>query len=191
MVSRSVETFLAGYDLGTMATKAEAPSVSPRVALLLQATDQGYDHKSWHGPVLRGTLRGVTAEQAAWRPAPGRHSIWELAVHAAYWKYSILRRLRKGERGGFPLPGSNWFPRPAELSEQAWKDDLRVLAEMHKELRQAIEGLSDTDLDSTPEGSKTRLDNLILGGAFHDIYHAGQIQLLKRLQGIGGGTVEG
>lgn len=175
-----------------MTAKAEAPpSISPRVALLLQAYDQGYDHKSWHGPVLRGALRGVTAEQAAWRPAPGRHNIWELAVHAAYWKYSILRRIRRMERGSFPFPGSNWFQRPVELSERAWKEDLRVLGEIHRDLRRAIEGLSDEDLDRTPDGSKTRLDNLILGGAFHDIYHAGQIQLLKRLQGIGGGPAEG
>jgi hypothetical protein len=105
--------------LDTMTTRAETPSPSPRVALLLQAYDQGYDHKSWHGPVLRGTLRGVTAEQAAWRPAPGRHNIWELAVHAAYWKYSILRRIRRMDRGSFPFPGSNWFPRPVEPGERA------------------------------------------------------------------------
>jgi hypothetical protein len=162
---------------------------SPRVTLLLEALDRGYDHKSWHGPVLRGSLRGVTAAQAAWRPAPGRHNIWELAVHAAYWKYAILRRLRRELRGSFPLKGSNWFPRPqAEADEAAWKGDLRLLADMHRELRRAVEGISDDALDQVPEGSKTRLGDLILGGSFHDIYHAGQIQLLKRLQGIGGGA---
>jgi len=58
---------------------------NPRVQLLLRALDTAYDHSSWHGPILRGSLRGVSAEEAAWRPAPGRHNIWELAVHAAYW----------------------------------------------------------------------------------------------------------
>lgn len=160
---------------------------SPRVTLLLDALDRGFDHKSWHGPILKGSLRGITAAQAAWRPAPGRHNIWELAVHAAYWKYAILRRLRRELRGSFPLKGSNWFPRPeGSAGEEDWKRDLRLLSDMHRELRRAVEEVSDEALDQVPEGSKTRLADLILGGAFHDIYHAGQIQLLKRLQGIGG-----
>lgn len=86
----------------------------PRVAVLLRLIDQAYDKKSWHGTNLRGSLRGLSAEDAAWRPAVGRHNIWELAVHAAYWKYSVLRRLRGGERGGFPVKGSNWFRRPED-----------------------------------------------------------------------------
>jgi DinB family protein len=162
------------------------PSPQPRVLLLLKALDQGYDHKSWHGTVLRGSLRGISAEQAAWRPAPSRHNIWELAVHAAYWKYSILRRLRRDEEVRFPLKGSNWFPRPeGEIDERAWKADLQILATMHRGLRQAVSSLHDEDLESIPEGSKTRIVDLVLGGAFHDIYHAGQIQLLKRLYKIG------
>jgi hypothetical protein len=162
------------------------PSPQPRVLLLLKALDQSYDRKSWHGPVLRGSLRGVTAEQAAWRPAPPRHNVWELAVHAAYWKYSVLRRLRRGEEIRFPLKGSNWFPRPeGEIDERAWKADLQILAAMHRDLRQAVATLRDEDLEVIPKGSKTRLVDLILGSAFHDIYHAGQIQLLKRLYRTG------
>src|SRR4029453_13137248 len=111
---------------------------NPRVSVLLHDLDQSYDRKSWHGPVLRGSLRGVSAEQAAWRPAPGRHNIWELAVHAAYWKYTVLRRLRRGEEIRFALKGSNWFPRPeGEADERAWKADLQLLGEVHRDLRQA------------------------------------------------------
>jgi len=157
-------------------------SANPRVAVLLKALDQGYDHKSWHGSILRGSLRGVSAEAAAWRPGPSRHNVWELALHAAYWKYIILRRMRGGLAARFPVEGSDWFPRPeGEPSEKAWKADLGVLGAMHRDLRAAVAALSDADLDRTPEGSTTRLDDLILGGAFHDIYHAGQIQLVKRL----------
>jgi hypothetical protein len=156
---------------------------NPRVSVLLLDLDQSYDHKSWHGPVLRGSLRGVAAEQAAWRPAPDRHNIWELAVHAAYWKYSVLRRLRS-EEIRFPLKGSNWFPRPeGEPSERAWKADLQILGAVHRDLREAVAALSDRDLEAIPEGSKTRVIDLVSGVARHDIYHAGQIQLLKRLCG--------
>lgn len=153
---------------------------NPRVFVLLRALDQGYDHKSWHGPILKGSLRGLSAEQAAWRPAPSRHNVWEIAVHAAYWKYSVLHRLRPEVR--FPLKGSNWFPRPeGEPSEPAWKADLQVLADVHRDLRQAVASLSDGDLETVPQGSKTRVLDLVLGVAHHDVYHAGQIQLLKRL----------
>jgi uncharacterized damage-inducible protein DinB len=155
----------------------------PRIAALLRLIDQAYDKKSWHGTNLRGSLRGLSAQEAAWRPTANRHNIWELAVHAAYWKYSVLRRLRGSERGGFPVKGSNWFLRPeGSPDEKAWKEDLALLARMHRELREAVEGLSDEALDQIPPGSKTRSDDLISGVAFHDIYHAGQIQLLKRLR---------
>lgn len=155
---------------------------NPRVSVLLLDLDQGYDRKSWHGPVLRGSLRGVPAEQAAWRPAPGRHNVWELAVHAAYWKYTVLRRLRRGEEIRFPLRGSNWFPRPeGEPTERAWKADLQILGGMHRQLRVAVAALREDDLERIPEGSKTRTMDLVLGVARHDVYHAGQIQLLKRL----------
>ena len=51
--------------------------------VLFDFIDEAFDKKSWHGPNLRGSLRGVTAQQAAWRPGPDRHNIWELALHAA------------------------------------------------------------------------------------------------------------
>jgi uncharacterized damage-inducible protein DinB len=154
---------------------------NPGVQILLRALDTGYDHKSWHGPILKGSLRGISPEEAAWRPAPGRHNVWELAIHAAYWKYSVLHRLRREVR--FPLKGSNWFPRPeGEISEQAWKADLRILEQMHRDLRAAVTALWDEDLETVPQGSKTKVRDLVLGAAYHDIYHAGQIQLLKRLR---------
>ncbi|HSF40020.1 MAG TPA: DinB family protein, partial [Thermoanaerobaculia bacterium] len=77
---------------------------------------------------------------------------------------------------------SNWFPRPSgEPSERVWKADLAVLAGMHRRLRAAVAELADGDLDKVPEGSKTKIVDLVLGVAYHDIYHAGQIQILKRL----------
>lgn len=159
--------------------------LDPRVALLLGTIDQGYDRKSWHGTTLRGSLRGVSAAEAAWRPAPDRHNIWELAVHAAYWKYSVLRRLRGGGRGSFPLEGSNWFARPidpGDPDERTWKQDLALLGQMHRDLRAAVAGFRGEDLDRVPDGSATTVADLVTGVAFHDIYHAGQIQLLKRLR---------
>jgi uncharacterized damage-inducible protein DinB len=151
------------------------------VKAILRIIDQAYDRQSWHGANLRGSLRGVTFRQAAWRPSRSRHNIWEIAVHAAYWKYAAWRRLTGGGRGSFPLKGSNWFRRPQELSEEAWKSDLALLDQMHRSLRSSVEQLSDTALSRAPRGSKVTNFALLSGVAAHDVYHAGQIQLLKRL----------
>src|SRR5690348_5416895 len=87
--------------------------------LVLTLLDEGYQKKTWHGPNLRQSLKGVSARQAAWRPGPGRHNIWEVALHAAYWKYAVRRRIEGGKRGSFALKGHNFFARPGKgkLSE--------------------------------------------------------------------------
>jgi uncharacterized damage-inducible protein DinB len=151
------------------------------IAILLTQLDQAYDRRSWHGPNLRGSLRGLSLPQAAWRPAAARHNIWEVAVHAAYWKYAVRRRLTGEKRGSFPLVGSNFFPRPEAMTIAAWKGDLALLESTHQALRGVVATLGEKDLArTTPGGTVTVLD-LVTGIAAHDLYHAGQIQLLKRL----------
>src|SRR5687768_15951975 len=108
--------------------------------LLLQL-DQAFDRRSWHGTNLRGSLRGISLKEAAWRPGSGRHNIWELAVHAGYWKYAVRRRLTGEGRGSFPLKGSNWFDRPDKPTIAAWNADLAMLGDMHRLLRQAVSSL--------------------------------------------------
>jgi uncharacterized damage-inducible protein DinB len=152
-----------------------------RCRCLLDVIDRAYNHRSWHGTNLRGSIKGLTPAQAAWRPAPRRHNIWEIVVHAAYWKYVIWRRLTGQPRGSFPLKGSNWFDRSDSRDLRAWKDDIALLERTHRSLRESIERLSDLDLQHKAEGSDVTNFELIAGVAAHDVYHAGQIQLLKRL----------
>jgi uncharacterized damage-inducible protein DinB len=155
----------------------------PVVEVILAAIDRGYDRKSWHGTSLKGSLRGVPAAEASWRPAPGRHNVWELAVHAAYWKYTVRRRITGERRGTFALEGSNWFerPEPGRATEAAWKEDREILDAEHRRLREAVARLTAGDLERRPPGGRTSLLDLLTGIAAHDLYHAGQIQLLKRL----------
>ncbi|MFB3903081.1 MAG: DinB family protein [Acidobacteriota bacterium] len=155
--------------------------MSAEIELLLSILDEAYEKKAWHGPNLRGSLRGISAEQAAWRPGPERHNIWEIAVHAAYWKYAVRRRLSGEKRGSFPLKGSNWFLKPEAVSEKAWQGDLRLLAEQHKQLREVIAAIDPARLSEKTQGSNVTNARTIYGIAAHDLYHAGQIQLLKRL----------
>lgn len=144
--------------------------------LILALVDEAYKKKTWHGPNLRQSLRGVSAKQAAWRPGPGRHNIWELTLHAAYWKYVARRRIEGGKRGSFALPGSNFFTRPEKglQSEGAWKADLAILEKEHAALVEAIRRVL-----KTPKAK--RFLPTIYGVAFHDVYHAGQIRLLRQL----------
>ena len=154
---------------------------STRVEGLVRMIDEAYNKRAWHGTNLKGSLRGMGYREAAWRPGKNRHNIWEIAFHAAYWKYAVLRRLLGQKRGSFDVAGSNWFLRPAEFSEMAWKADLKILERFHQQLRKVVAGLKDADLDMRTRGSLVNNEFLIRGIAFHDIYHAGQIQLLKRL----------
>ena len=151
------------------------------IELLLRIIDQSYDYTAWHGTNLRNSLRGLTAEQAAWRPAPGRHNIWEIAVHTAYWKYIVRRRLLREPRGSFPLKGSNWFVRPGSGGCKEWKADLALLDDIHCSMREAISGLPRRALYARAHGSRVSNASTIYGIASHDVYHAGQIQLLKRM----------
>jgi len=148
---------------------------------LLFLIDSAYDHVSWHGTNLRGSIRGLSPRQAAWRPGRRRHNVWELVVHAAYWKYVAWRRLTGATRGSFPLDGSNWFARPQDASVKAWRADVALLEETHRTLRAAVAGLRPRDLDRAPAKSTVTARALVTGIAAHDLYHAGQIQLLKRM----------
>lgn len=160
--------------------KVAEPS-NPLIAMLLEITDQAFDRKSWHGTTLRGALRGLTPEEALWRPASGRHNIWELTLHAAYWKYAVRRRLAGDAIGSFERKPSNWpeIPDPADAS--AWKRDVGFLESEHRKLRETIRALRPADLGTrSPRGVWTYAEE-IHGIAAHDLYHTGQIQLIKRL----------
>ncbi len=153
------------------------------LGLLTALLEESYDRKAWQGPNLRGSLRGVTAAQASWRPARGRHSVWELVVHATYWKYAVRRMLTGERRGAFAEKGSNWFARPAAGASdtRAWKADLARLGDEHRRLMEAVRALRPAALAKKPRGSRYATAQLLYGVASHDVYHTGQIQLLKRL----------
>lgn len=144
--------------------------------LALRLLDEAYKKRTWHGPNLRQAIRGVSAKQAAWRPESGRHNIWEETLHAAYWKYAVRKRIEGGKRGSFVLKGSNFFPRPekGKANETAWRADKELLEREHRALRAAIERVLGTQREA-------KFLRHIYGVAFHDVYHAGQIRLLRRL----------
>jgi len=149
---------------------------------LLRLVDEAFSAHAWHGPTLWASIRGLESGRAAWRPAPNRHNIWELVVHAAYWKHVVRRRLtgRVGRR--FPLRGTNWFERPS--GPRTWRADVQLLAEEHEELRRVVAELEPGALERPVHGKRDTTAYTIRGIAAHDLYHAGQIQLLKALGSV-------
>ena len=148
-----------------------------RLNLQLKLAHQG---NAWHGPSLRELLEGVTAEQAAARPLPDAHSIWELVNHLAAWERIVMRRVQ-GEVVN-DVPDEINFPPVAEPSEAAWQAALAQLDETNRELREAIKQIDDAKLEELTPGKQHPLYIELYGALQHDLYHAGQIALLKKLK---------
>ena len=164
-------------------TRKKKSSSAGEIDVLLHAIDEAYGSAAWHGTTLKGSLRGVTARQSAWRPAPGRHNIRELAVHAAFWKFVVRRRLTGDTAASFPLAGSNWLAL-SPASEKAWRAEREILDREHRALRAVVAAFAPGRLRSPLPGMRKRTAlREIAGIALHDVYHTGQIQLVKALLG--------
>ncbi len=154
----------------------------PRIEEILNLLQPAKGKRLWYGgATAAGSLRGVGCDEAAWPPAPGRHSIWGLVLHLAYWKYAVRRILEDSPKGTFPRKPSNW-PAVPTADEQTWKKDRRLLVEEHAQLLTVIRGFHPGRLDEIASGSGSyRYCDLMFGVSTHDLYHTGQIQLIKRL----------
>src|SRR5262249_60140979 len=146
-----------------------------RINSHLQRAQEG---EGWHGPSLRELLDGVTAEQAGARPIPNAHSIWELVNHVITWE-QIARRRLEGE-GQFEIPDEINFPPVTDASEAAWQATLQSLEASHRSLREGIKKLDDAKLEETTPRTSYSTNELLHGAIQHDLYHAGQIALLKK-----------
>jgi uncharacterized damage-inducible protein DinB len=153
--------------------------MNPRIRDLLHLLNEGYGPKAWHGTTLRDSVRSVSFEEARWRPGLGRHNIWELVLHLAYWKYAVRRRLERAPRGAFSRAGSDW-PAIADPSADGWLADIALLGEVHAALVHTVRRFPVRRLNAREVGKWTNAEH-IAGVAAHDLYHTGQIQLIKTL----------
>ncbi len=138
---------------------------------------RAYEGEAWHGPPLKQILDGITAEQAARRPIPQAHTIWELVLHIAVWESVVLRRLA-GE-DFVPTDEEDWPP-VRDTSDAAWKKTLEELERSHLALRESVAALSDDQLRQKVAGQNYSAYGMLHGLIQHDLYHAGQIALLKK-----------
>ena len=139
---------------------------------------RAYQGEAWHGPSLRELLEGVTAEQAAAKSIPNVHSIWELVNHIITWE-EIARRRLEGDPVS-QIPDEYNFPPVTDTSEAVWQATLKKLEDGNKALREAIKKIDDQQLDEIALGTNYSIYFMVHGVIQHDLYHAGQIALLKK-----------
>jgi uncharacterized damage-inducible protein DinB len=153
----------------------QAMTETHRINSQLKHAQEG---QAWHGPSLRELLDGVTAEQASARPIPNAHSIWELVNHVITWE-QIARRRLEGEAHN-EVPDEINFPPVTDASEAAWQATLQSLEASHRSLRDGIKKIDDARLEEIAPGTSYSIYFLLHGVIQHDLYHAGQIALLKK-----------
>jgi uncharacterized damage-inducible protein DinB len=153
-------------------------SEAARIADQLRRAFHG---EAWHGDSVFEILKGVTAAQAAARPIKSAHTIWELVLHIAAWDGALLRRL-----GGVAVEPSDAenFPTVTDTSEAAWRKTLAEVRRVHEELVATVSVLPDSRLDEMvpgKEGAHYTFYYMLHGVVQHELYHAGQIALLKKM----------
>ena len=160
------------------------PPVTTEIARIVDELQREHDGDPWHGSPLMAILKGVTAEQAARTPPNGAHSIWELVLHMTGWKNETARRL-SGALACMPIEGD--WPEVGEPTEARWREAIARLETAHRSLIKAVKTLPEArlyeptnDTRSGPLGTGVPYYVLLHGIVQHDVYHSGQIALLKK-----------
>lgn len=139
---------------------------------------KAFEGEAWHGPSVRELLMSTTRGQASKRLIPGAHTIWEIVLHIGVWE-SVVRRRLSGESITDLAPEEDWPP-VHDVSELAWRKTLEDLEQGHIQLRQSITQMTDERLGEIVPGREYTAYVMLHGIIQHDLYHAGQIALLKK-----------
>jgi uncharacterized damage-inducible protein DinB len=157
------------------------------VSRLVDQLEREHGGEPWHGQPLAGILSGLTHQQAAARPLPGGHTIWEIVLHLTAWKNEVRNRLG-GAPAGEPDEG-DWPVPPSSPGPDEWRDALAALDEAHHALVSVIARMPDSQLFDRTNDPRVDAESadtyfqLVEGILQHDIYHSGQIALLKKAVG--------
>jgi uncharacterized damage-inducible protein DinB len=145
---------------------------------VLDQLKRAFEGEAWHGPSVREVLKNVNAEKAAAHPLPAAHSIWEITQHIAAWQHYVCKRI--GGEQFEATPEQDW-PIAASKDEKAWGETLQNLEDGYRKLMAAIGRLKDSDLDNTyVPGKPYTVYFMIHGTIQHNLFHAGQIAMLKK-----------
>jgi uncharacterized damage-inducible protein DinB len=141
--------------------------------------DRAFEGNAWHGPAVRELLAGVSARQAAAKPPFGSHNIWEIVLHMTAWQ-DVVRRRVTGEVI-VDLPTEQDWPPVPNTSDAAWREALEKLTQTKQNLRQTISQLPDPRLEEIISGKGYSVYFMLHGVIQHNLYHSGQIAILKKL----------
>jgi hypothetical protein len=153
-------------------------NTSKPVGIESRVLNEGYGPGAWHGPDLKAALADVTGDQAFRRPAEGRHNIAEIALHHAYCARAVRGQLTGSPLESFVLEGEDWF----SLHDNGTLSWTQVQSAVETEQQRLTDVIVDIDARrlQSPLNASDRF-NLVLGVTCHAVYHAGQVQLIKRL----------
>jgi uncharacterized damage-inducible protein DinB len=144
---------------------------------IVDQMDRAMNGEAWHGPHLEELLKDVSAQQAAAHPVAGAHSIWELVNHIGAWN-AILAQRASGM--AVAVTSEQDWPPVTDTSAEAWKRSLEQMRASRAQLRGAVLKLNDPQLDEIAPGKDHSIYVMLHGGVQHDLYHAGQIAVLKK-----------
>jgi len=157
--------------------KTESPKLDTEGARIADQLRRAFYGSAWHGPALIELLGDVDAATAAAKPLGNVHSIWELLLHIAAWDGAGLKRL-----GGkkCQLKAKANFPPVSDASESAWRDAIAKAKSTHDALVETVAGLSEKRLRDRVPGKRYDFYHMLHGIAQHELYHSGQIAILKK-----------
>jgi uncharacterized damage-inducible protein DinB len=147
-----------------------------RITSLLRATFEG---EPWHGPSVKSTLKEITASQASDRPLSACHTIHELISHMTAWRTFTSEKLSGQGEYDITTSEQDW-PATVNDSEDAWQQTLLKLENSQQQLLAALSKATDDKLRETVLGRKYDFYFLLHGIIQHDLYHLGQIAMLKK-----------
>jgi uncharacterized damage-inducible protein DinB len=165
----------------TMKPSIRKPSLSG-TAQIAEQLRRAFDGSAWHGPSMLELLEDVDAETAAAKPLPNVHSIWELVLHTAVWDRAVRRRIAgqttqpKGKKNFPPVPKSS----SAAARQAAWRKTVALLTRTHADLMRAVAALPEERLRDQVPGKRYDISFMLHGVLQHELYHAGQIAILKK-----------
>ena len=162
-----------------MGVKLQMPTTE--AARIADQLRRAFDGTAWHGPSLMELLGDVDAATGAAKPFPNVHSIWELMLHIAAWDAAGYRRL-SGET--VQLTGTANFPVVPRPAEAAWRMDVAQVKRTHDVLVKTVAALPESRLRERVPGKRYDFCFMLHGIAQHELYHAGQIAILKKVQSL-------
>src|SRR5438067_4366707 len=174
-MTRAIEKLLALFFLFPCIPMSE-------IQRILDQLDRAFEGDAWHGSSVRKLLEEVPAKLAAAKPVPGGHSIWEIVRHMATWQNVVRRRLGGETIGDLP-PELDW-PSVPDKSETAWRQAVEDLTQSKQKLHEVIIQLGDNRLGDPVPGKDYSVYVMLHGVIQHNLYHAGQIAILKKLPSV-------